>query len=114
MTRTYFQRFERPRGYAIEVEYSFDAGSEATYSPTRGADGGDPAIATVVGVSPAADWYDRLVESTRDAWVKWPARLAIAVVDWWYRPGDEELEKICTWLDEHHEHEPDDFEDDRP
>lgn len=43
MAQTYFQDFIRTSGEVITVEYTYTAGSDTTYSPLYGADGGDGA-----------------------------------------------------------------------
>jgi len=46
--RTTFHEYTRPNGDVITVEYGFEGGSPATYSPHSGACGGDDAEVTIV------------------------------------------------------------------
>lgn len=45
---TYLHNFKREDGSEITVEYTFSGGSETTYSPRYGADGGDCAECCIV------------------------------------------------------------------
>jgi hypothetical protein len=48
MAQTFFRDTKRDDGTAITVEFSYAHGSETTYSPRYGADGGDPPEAEII------------------------------------------------------------------
>lgn len=86
MARTYFTNADLSDGRGIVVEYSFAPGSETTYSPAFGADGGDAPEVEIVKAWMADD--ETLVEL-----------------------ADEDREKIEMLIIATHEYEPDDFYD---
>lgn len=67
--RTFFHDFQKDNGMPVTVEFGFSAGSLTTYSPRFGADGGDPAEATILKVWPNNPDYDRLFRELWD-WEK--------------------------------------------
>lgn len=118
MPATYFQDFTRDNGLPVTVEYSFSPGSETTYSPMYGADGGDAAEVELVDAWPNTPEFDELCRRRND--IKWarsrPSLWQFCVLAWlnlriWFvgrsaRLTDAERERIEVWLTEHHEYEP--------
>lgn len=121
MTATSFQDFTRDNGDPVTVEYSFRPGSDPTYSPMYGAEGGDPAEVEIIKVWPNTPSFDALcgrrnalvwaqTRSLRQSLVLLGLTVSIRFAERRCRPTGAELERFETWLIEHHVYEPDDWE----
>ncbi len=85
MARTHHHDYTRKDGSVVTVEYTFKEGSEPTYSPMHGAEGGDACEVEIVAA---------FSETSEDV-----------------KLTDEELSELDEWIACNHVSEPDDFYD---
>lgn len=124
MARSFYQDFTKDDGLPVTVEYTFNAGSETTYSPASGAHGGDPCEVTIVRSWPNTPEHDDLC-ARRNALSEAQQRNPFRVDDderqvLWEMNNDierdearaeltdAERDRMEAWLCEHHVDEPDD------
>ncbi|WP_027578412.1 hypothetical protein [Bradyrhizobium sp. Ai1a-2] len=120
MAQTYFQNFCKDNGFQVTVEYSYRPGSETTYSPKFGADGGDPCDVYIIASWPNSSEFDRICGIRNDLhWSRHPGwkkpfvwlALQILRLEIWLRElpaalSEAERERMEEWLIEHHVYEP--------
>lgn len=118
--RTFFENFVKDNGLPVCVEYSFRGGSETSYSPRFGADGGDPCDVSIVASWPNTDGFNRLCRLGRIAggygWRDRTLRFLFSPLIWLCERRaqltDVERERMESSIIENHVDEPDDFEED--
>ncbi|TAI67629.1 hypothetical protein [Bradyrhizobium sp. Leo170] len=120
MAQTFFQDFRKDNGFPVTVEYSYRPGSETTYSPRFGAEGGDPCDICIIASWPNTPEYNRVFGILRNLeWGRHPRWLTPFVwlalqtvkLDIWLRElpaalSEAERERMEEWLIEHHVYEP--------
>ena len=118
MARTFFQDFTRDNGLPITVEYAVDGSySPTTYSPMRGADGGDFPEFSILKAWPRTRGSEWLAGLSNRLWSRsaWPWRAVHALVsaamwlnDWWRASlTDAERARMEAWIAEYYVDEPD-------
>jgi hypothetical protein len=112
-------------GRPVTVEYTYRPGSETTYSPMYGADGGDGCEVEITNCWPRSEAYEEFCRrrnarkwEERSVWTRpfaWIELQFVSTAIWLFeqsvRLTDDEYQRMEVWLIENHVYEPYEPED---